>query len=239
LAARLLYQPLEKLHVERPVDRLSFLKAACTNRIVLDLGAMDETAYQSKRGRGTWLHEELASVAQLVIGIDNSAAVPPEGLRTGERSMIYRGDVHALGAFLEQHPVEPDVIVAGELIEHLPNPLAFLQSIAGEHRLRGKQLLLTTPNATALHNCLVALAGRESTHPDHLCILSYKTMNTLLLRSGASDWELVPYLARFTEMKERHAGVRRAAVEFCEAIVNVAERMWPLLSFGLIARVTL
>jgi hypothetical protein len=64
-------------------------------------------------------------------------------------------------------------------------------------------------------------------------------MNTLLLRSGASDWELVPYLARFTEMKERHTGAKRAAVDFCEGVVNVAEKMWPLLSFGLIARITL
>ena len=239
MAAQLLYQPLEKLHVVRPVDRVPFLKAACTNKTVLDLGAMDETAYQSKRGRGTWLHEELASVAQRVIGVDNSAAVPPEGLRTGDRSMIHRGDVHALGAFLEQHPFDPDVIVAGELIEHLPNPLAFLQSIAAEPRLRSKLLLLTTPNATALHNCLIALTRRESTHPDHLCILSFKTMNTLLLRSGATDWELVPYLARFTEMKERHTGARRALVDFCEGVVNVAEKRWPLLSFGFIARVTL
>jgi len=49
---------------------------------VLDLGAMDETAWRAKRGRGTWLHEEISRSASRVDGIDNSALVRAEGRRT-------------------------------------------------------------------------------------------------------------------------------------------------------------
>jgi hypothetical protein len=237
--AHVRYTPLAKLTIARPVDRISYIQSLCTGKTVLDLGAMDETAFASKRGKGTWLHEELAKVATTVVGVDNSSVVPEQGLRTGERSIIHHGDVHDLEDFLNRHAVVPDVVVAGELIEHVPNPLALLQALATTPSLRGKTLILTTPNATALHNCLIALTGRESTHPDHLLILSYKTLNTLFLRSGCSEWEIRPYYARFTEMKERVGGAHRLLVGMCESAVNAAEALWPLLSFGLIGRATL
>ena len=239
MAPTLAYTPLEKLAVPSPVDRVEYIRRQCAGKTVLDLGALDETAYSLKRGKGTWVHEEIAEVATCVVGIDSSAAIPDSGLRTGPRSTIYRGDVCDLQGFLAQHPVPVEVVVAGELIEHVANPLAFLRSIRNPGVLHGRTLIVTTPNATALHNCLVALASRESAHPDHLCILSYKTLNTLLLRSGFKDWQLLHYYARFTEMKERQAGLRRTLVGVCESIVNGAEHVWPLLSFGLIANVTI
>src|SRR5690348_9648005 len=101
--ATLQYTPLEKLAVVRPVDRIKHLQRLCAGKTVLDLGAMDETAFQSKRGKGTWLHEELARVAATVVGLDNSSIVPESGLRTGQRSIIHRGDVHGLEEFLRRH----------------------------------------------------------------------------------------------------------------------------------------
>lgn len=234
--ADLQYTPLEKLAIVRPVDRIAYLQKSCTGKIVLDLGAMDERAYNSKRGTGSWLHEEIAKVAANVIGMDSSSAVPPEGLRTGERSVIHRGDVSELEDFLIRHRVLPDLIVAGEIIEHVPNPLAFLKSFTTTAALRGKTLILTTPNATALHNCIIGLTRRESTHPDHLQILSYKTLNTLFTRSGYRQWEIRPYYARFAEMKERVGGARRMLVGACESAINAAETLWPLMSFGLIGQ---
>jgi hypothetical protein len=236
---QLRYEPLERIAVRRPVDRLTFIARACTGCRVLDLGAMDETAWQSKRGRGTWLHEEIGRYALRVDGIDNSASVPAEGLRTGPNSTIRRGDItdpERLVAALED---SPDVIVAGELIEHLENPLQFLKRFVGIERLCGKTLILSTPNATALHNVLIGLTRRESTHHDHLCILSYKTLATLCTRAGFSEWEIIPYRSRFIEMLERHTGISRLAVRACERIINLLEWMFPLLSFGYILRIRL
>ncbi len=236
---QLQYTPLERLTVARPVDRIRFIANACARRRVLDLGAMDETAWQSKRGRGTWLHEEIGRKALQVDGVDNSAWVPAEGLRTGSNSIIRRGDIddpEQLVAALEQ---TPDIVVAGELIEHLENPLQFLKRLTGVQRLSGGELILSTPNATALHNVLIGLARRESTHHDHLTILSYKTLATLCKRAGFSEWEIIPYFARFTEMEERHSGLARLAVRAVERVVNLFEWMFPMLSFGYIVRARL
>jgi hypothetical protein len=174
-----------------------------------------------------------------VDGIDNSVVIPAEGLRTGPNATIQRGDITDPGRLVAALEDSPDVVVAGELIEHLENPLQFLKRFAAIERLSGKTLILSTPNATALHNFLIGLARRESTHHDHLCILSYKTLVTLCTRAGFTEWEIIPYLSRFTEMQERHSGLLRLAVRATQRVVNLVEWMFPLLSFGYIVRIRL
>ena len=233
------YTPLEYIKIGHPVDRISYISRACMNKVILDLGALDETAFAAKRAHGSWLHEEMAKVAVRVIGLDSSDAVPDDGLVTAENAMIMRGNILDLNSLLSQIEVSADIVVAGEFIEHLENPLAFLRSFRHIARLKGKSLLLSTPNATAIHNCLIALANRESTHPDHLCIFSFKTITTLLSRAGYEGWRLTPYHAEFAEMKQRNYGIRKALVVGGEAAIKLLERIFPLLSFGLIAETTI
>jgi SAM-dependent methyltransferase len=233
------YEPMERLAVPRPVDRLDFVVDACRDRRVLDLGAMDETAFLAKRGRGTWLHESIAGVALEVIGIDSSSEVPREGIATASNARIVRGDLSDLGTWMTSSEFVPEVVVAGEVIEHLPNPLQFLRSLAAIDRLRGCTLVITTPNATAVHNVAIGLLSRESTHHDHLSILSYKTLNTLCRRAGFANWEIVPYYSAFTEMRERNPGLRGSIVAAGEKAVNIVEWLFPLLSFGYVVVVKL
>ena len=228
------YEPMAPLTVRRPVPRNDFIRDACRGKSVLDLGSMDETAYASKRGTGMWLHESIAGVASQVVGVDSSDLVTQAGLQTGPNAVIRRGDITQLAAWFEgQDPdYAPDVVVAGEVIEHLANPLAFLSELRAIERLRGRKLVLSTPNATACHNVLIGLLSRESTHPDHLCILSYKTLHTLFHRAGFERWSLIPYYAAFPEMRSRHRGLPGAAIAAGERVVNGVEWCFPLLSFG-------
>lgn len=226
---RLDYTPLERLRVPRPVRRVPYVAGRCAGKHVLDLGCYDETA-QAKRGTGHWLHEEIGRVARSVLGVDSSDAIPAGGVATGPASRIVRGDVMALVEIAGERPVE--VVVAGELIEHLPRPLEFLAML--RETFPGRELILTTPNATSLTNVLIALASRESNHPDHLQLFSFKTLNTLALRAGLDRWRIVPYLMYYTEMKLRTGGVKARLVGLAERAVNLAERAFPLLAGGLI-----
>lgn len=234
--AKLAYAPLEPLIVPRPVHRIASLQERCRGLRVLDLGAMDETAYRSKRGTGAWLHAAIAGTATSVLGIDSSNLVPEGGLVTAPNAVIQRGDVCRIDQLVAEGaiPQLPDLILAGELIEHLANPLAFLSMLATIPRFKGRRLLLTTPNSTALHNVLVGMLGRESMHHDHLLVLSYKTLNTLCLRAGFASWTITPYYADFPEMRARHAGLGRALIAFGQKAVNIGEWLFPLLSFGYI-----
>jgi hypothetical protein len=239
MSSPLRYTAFERIHLSRPVDRIEFVARACAGKFVLDLGAMDETAWQVKQGRGTWLHEEIGRAARRVVGIDSSQAVGAAGVRTAANAVIVRGDVTDPAPLVRTLDEVPEVIVAGELIEHLENPLQFLRRYVALEILRGRTLILTTPNATALHNCLIGFLGRESTHHDHLCILSYKTLATLCQRCGFAAWEIVPYFARFPEMRARHTGLARLAVGAGERTINGLEWCFPLMSFGYIVRASL
>lgn len=230
---QLSYVPFEPLRARTPVERTKFIVEKCRGRRVLDLGCYDETA-RVKLGTQHWLHGEIGKVAESVIGIDNSDQLPESGLVTGHNARILRGDVTRLDEFAGSSSV--DTIVAGELLEHLVCPLGFLGDL---HRhFAGRELILSTPNATSLTNGLLALAGRESNHPDHLQVFSYKTLNTLCLRAGFAEWQIIPYTVKFTELALRSEGWRRRAVTVAERLVNSAERVFPLLSGGLILHVT-
>src|ERR1700746_2265842 len=105
------YTPLERLRLPRPVDRIRYVAGACARCRVLDLGAMDETAWQAKRGRRTSLHGRISRAAVRVDGFDSPALVPPEGLRTGPTSIIMRGDVAHPAQLVAALAEPPDVVV--------------------------------------------------------------------------------------------------------------------------------
>lgn len=225
------YTALEALRVPRPVDRLAFLQGQVSGKRIFDLGALDETAFTSKRDTGQWLHARLCAEALQVVGIDNSALVPDEGLETVRGGRIIRADILDLDPVIDEYG-RPDVIVAGELVEHLPNTSAFLASLLANARLHGTRFVFSTPNACCWHNVLVGLAGRESMHVDHLQVYSYKTLRTLFARADIELLELRPCHARLPEMLEATSGFRRASVMAFQRVVNALEFMSPVLSAG-------
>jgi hypothetical protein len=230
----LTYRPLERLRLRRPVSRSAYIVERCRGRSVLDLGGYDETAL-AKRDAGEWLHGKIAAVATSVVGVDNSSGLPPGGISTGPSSRIIRGDVTALEAVLSAD-LQPDVIVAGELLEHLPDPTAFLRQI--KTLFDGREFIASTPNATQLSNVLLGLAYRESNHQDHLSVFSFKTLSTLCARAGFAEWQLLPYHVQYTEMALRTSGVRRTMVQTAQALIGGAETVFPLLSSGYLIHVT-
>lgn len=233
--APLAYTTLERLRVPRPVDRLAFLSALCRDKVVLDIGCLDETALV-KRDTEHWLHGRIAGLARQVVGVDASARIPASGIETGPRSRIHRGDAMRLDpALLQSAPFE--VVVAGEFIEHVSDPLYFLASL--RRALPGRELLLSTPNGPSAANALMGCIGREAQHPDHLANFSYKILHTLCRRVGLEQFEVRPYRFYATEMILNSGGATRWAAQGAQAGIRLVERLFPLLSFGYIVRARL
>lgn len=225
------YSALESLRVPRPVDRLAYIAQLVERKTVFDLGALDETAVDAKKDTGHWLHARLCERAARVIGIDNSALVPAEGLSTRANGQIINADIFDLSPTIQIHG-KPDVIVAGELIEHLPDTLQLLRSMKANPLLRSVELVFSTPNACSWHNILIGVAGRESTHQDHLQIYSYKTLRTLFARAEIDLVSLMPYYASFQEMIASSSGARKASVVVFQKIVHGLEWSAPVLGAG-------
>ena len=227
------YESLEKLHVRRPVDRISYMSEACTGLFVLDVGCYDETALE-KRGTEHWLHGRILASARRVIGIDISEKIPPDGVVSGNNGLILRRD--AAGLDLNGIPAdEINVLVAGEFIEHIEDPLEFMR--AAKRQLDGREMILSTPNGVCFANTLMGIIGREVQHPDHLHNFTYKTLNTVCLRAGFRSWEIIPYRFYATEMIMASTGAKKLFVRFVQSCIRLVERCFPLLSFGYIVRI--
>jgi SAM-dependent methyltransferase len=217
------------------VDRLAYIAERCRGKTVLDVGCFDETALQ-KRNTEHWLHGRIAAVARRVVGVDSSSAIPAEGIVTAPNAVIHRGDgVDLDPAILASERF--DVIVAGEFIEHIESPSRFFRNL--RQAFAGREFVLSTPNGVAFANTLMGTIGREAQHHDHVHNFTFKTLNTLCLRAGFDDWEIIPYRFFATEMLLASHGVKRACVLGVERSIRIVERMFPLLSFGYVVRIRL
>ena len=172
------------------VDRDRHFLEICRGRSVLHIGCTDAPFTQAKYAAGSLLHAKLLPVATRVVGIDLDAA---SVAWLAERGMhdLYTADAGRVREFLEGIGFRPDVIVAGEVLEHLANPLDFLTGIR-RAMTGGEKLLVSVPNAFWFEGFLHVLLGREKVHPEHVSYYSYYTIAQLLERADLQVLECRP-----------------------------------------------
>jgi len=193
---------------------------------VLHLGCVDDRLTTARLDAGLLLHDQLQGVAAELTGVDISAS----GIDLLRRVLPGRyevGDVEDLGAMAL--PSELDLVIASELIEHLPNPGRFLEGFRALLASTGAQGIITTPNAYGwVGFAKMAARRREPTHPDHLLLYSPYTFVAALSRAGlVVDELLVHDWDRAGGWGNRLRGV----------LTRPVLRWSPHLGVGLIARV--
>lgn len=229
------YTPTERIRVDGPVDRIKYITTVCNHKNVLDLGCYDETA-RIKECSGNYLFEEISIVAAHHVGVDNSVLIPDKGVFFGKHTYILKGDIYELGN-IDFGNIEFDVIIAGELIEHLPDTLRFFTTL--KDLFPGKRLICTTPNATSFSNMVLSFVNRESAHKDHLQVYSLKTLNTLCNLSHFQEWKIIPYHVRFTEMIMQASSGKKQMVKMSQTLINGIEKLFPMTAGGYIIDIVL
>lgn len=224
------YTPTEKIKIARTVNRIDYITNASVNKTVLDLGCFDETAL-IKEESVNYLFKRISEVCENHIGVDNSELLPAHGLSFAENIKIISGDVYELDQ-LGLRNYNFDLVIAGELIEHLSDTLRFFRNMKRD--FAGKRLICSTPNATSFSNMVLSLVNRESCHIDHYQIYSYKTLNTLCKKAGFNHWDIIPYYVKYTEMIMATRGLKRQAVKVSEKAINAIEYIFPMTAGGYI-----
>ena len=216
------------------VARIPHLAEQVRGRRVVHVGFVDAGYQQMQADAGTWLHAHLATTAEALIGIDLDAEgvahAEAEGYEAYVADCRRPDQLDALG-------IEPaEIVIAGEVIEHLDDPGSFLE---GLHRLLapGGLLILTTPNASGLLNGFAAMAGAEINHPDHVVLFSWRTLSNLMGRHG---WEVVDTATFVPAVKAAPgSGLRQRVLGLAGRFVLWLERtigrLWaPFVADGLI-----
>jgi hypothetical protein len=167
------------------VQRVDLIKEMCRDRKVLHLGCTNWPYTQEALANNSLLHHELEPIAAELYGMDLD--------QTGLELIRKNGNDRLIQANLERLDdvnldEKFDVIVGGEIIEHLSNPGLFFSGIKRFMNAETK-LVITTVNAyCAMRFLIYGLRGKggrnEPVHPDHVSYYSYQTLNHMLERAG-------------------------------------------------------
>jgi SAM-dependent methyltransferase len=156
-------------------DRVAYLRTFATGKRVLDLGVVDHSSNTERSEH--WLHAQLADVADDVLGID---IIPDEIERLSDRGF----NVACMDVTAGDLPTGTwDVIVAGELVEHLGSPGGLFDAAAALLADDGT-FILTSPNPYAPWRVYQNLRGRPYENTDHALLLSPWGITELAERSG-------------------------------------------------------
>lgn len=137
------------------------------------------------------LHQRLLPLAEIV-GFDVERADLELLARLFPEERFVHGDL------VSRPPVEErggyDLVLAGEVLEHVPNAGSFLHS-CGELLTPEGVLCITVPNACSPKIGLRSLVGRESVHPDHHTYYGPRTLVRALAAAGFEVTALYSYFA--------------------------------------------
>jgi len=119
-----------------------------------------------------WLHGYIRQRAESVLGVDILEAEIEEMNRRGYDAVCADVETMDLGR-------QFDVVVAGDLVEHLANHAAFLRRVRA-HLKPGGVFVMTTPNPVTLIRFLRVLTrGEVPVHHQHTCWFTAKVFRQL------------------------------------------------------------
>ena len=111
----------------RLVYRADTLRAAARGKRAIHIGFVDEGRLHERLQRGQWLHAQLGEVAQSLVGLDLDGSGVYAARELGYEA--YAVDCQDSRAIARLQLPAADVVIAGELIEHLDKPGLFLEAI--------------------------------------------------------------------------------------------------------------
>ncbi len=143
------------------VDRVEYLQGFCKEKVILHIGCTGH------------LDAKLKKVATRVYGIDRCER---------DREDYAQCDLDDLGGETSLPQFDGvEVIVCGEVLEHLANPGWFLAAL--RHQYPQTPIVFTVPNAFCLSSFdMLRRHGRENVNRDHVAYYTYTTLSTLLTR---------------------------------------------------------
>lgn len=154
----------------------------CENKNVLHIGFIQHAnMWRDKIKEDDWLHNRILSVANNVVGIDYLKD-EVDIIKKELNIECYYGDATNLSELkLEQ---KFDVIVCGELIEHIANPGLMLDGLK-RFMNNNSKLIITTPNPWRdlwVHHIFTNNNEENWLNKEHVCWYSYQTLKQLMER---------------------------------------------------------
>jgi len=220
------------------VEREKFLIEAAVGRHVTHVGFADTGMRANAQRDGRWIHSRLGAVASRLVGVD----IDPDEVKWAQQQgyEVYLADCRDPDDIARQAIPLADVVIVGDVIEHIDNVGSFLDGLRALADPTGS-MIITTPNAFRLTNFAAGLRGIEMVHPDHVAWYSWYTLQNVLERHGWQVQQFHTYLPpprgllapiRGTARDWMTIGAGRLILKLERALAN---SIAPFLAEGLIA----
>lgn len=165
------------------VDRVGFFVDRCRGKKVLDLGCVQHSVKWATTSPN-WLHKKLYDVASYVLGIDYLKPDVDKLRKLGYN--IINGDVTKPLHLAEKF----DVIISGNLIEHLANFEGFFNNLR-DWLSSGGEVLISTANPFYMDQYFYSAFKNSITiNPEHTCWIDPIALNQLAERFGFTTSEI-------------------------------------------------
>ena len=192
--------------IRNPLYRQDEIVRLCKGKTVLHLGFILHDQWRERWAEGNWLHARLMAAATLIVGLDYLES-EVEAIRQTVGCECYVGDVMRLDEAPLNEPF--DVILCGELIEHLESAKDLLDGLK-RFCHRDTQVILTTPNPWDRKwaaNMKAGLLEDVWLNPEHVVWYSMQTLTNLLVRCGYEIVRAEHYFEESCELDKSMTGI--------------------------------
>lgn len=171
--------------------RIDLVAKLVRGKKVLHFGCVDHLPLiEHRRKTGNWLHEILANQCTDLVGID----INEEGIKYMKDAGF---ETYNSNVVTENPPIEIvarkwDYIVAGEVLEHIDDPVMFLKAMREKYGGCTKGIIITVPNALSYTNFRFALRNIEMINTDHRFWFTPFTLAKVAMQAGieVEDFDL-------------------------------------------------
>ena len=170
--------------------RMEFIEDHVKKSKIIHLGFADHIeVIEKKIEKDIWFHSRLIKRTSRCVGIDiNKTATD------FVRSKLNITDVFTLDISREDIPkaITDDhfqFLILGELIEHIDNPVLFLELIRNKFKLLVDEIVITAPNALRWNNLKYVFKQTELINSDHRYWFTPYTLSKILFQAGYHDME--------------------------------------------------
>lgn len=172
------------------ITRESAIIRLIRNKSVIHIGCSDHVPIIDEKIRqNTWLHKLITEAASECVGID----IDPKSIKyirekTGFNN-VFQGDILNDDLAVLKEKVR-DYAVFGEIIEHLDNPVDFLQKYKSNYGKFTRRFIITVPNVFNRMQFDNMLAYKEIINSDHRFWFTPFTISKVLMEGGFKPEEI-------------------------------------------------
>lgn len=167
-----------------PVVLRDFLRTLVTGKKVLHIGACDHISLiDSKVKTDSLIHNYLTSITSLCYGIDiNEEAI--NLLKLYGIDNIFNLDITRgiLPNIIKNN--DWDYLLLLDVLEHIPNPIFFLENVKQRLSKNSSKIIITVPNAFFIGNFFLTFLSKECINTDHYFWFTPYTLAKVCVKAG-------------------------------------------------------